>query len=275
MSFLKIFDKDYSPLKKNQFLNLTLALLYLAQAVGLVFVLGADIVKRIDITFLSQNYLTNNYQETFKHLFDLPLLYPLLLILTIAGLFHLVCGLNVNYSRRVLERGYHLWRWIIFGGLIALIAALTALLLGSSDLAYLLLIIMSLKLFASISAVFEYLEAQESRQLKKLKLKDSFGPLKLAQIPYWWLKSLAFGICLLIGFNLIAAFIWGSSRLEMTHYFVYLNSLLLIMSCLLNVFFHRRRIDNWRRYHWFEGSMLISHFFFISCWVWLVASMPL
>lgn len=254
--------------------NLLLAFFYFVQAVALIFLIDLNLSRQIDVTFLSQNLLTGNLQTTVRTIYDVNLGQILPIIPLIIGLFHLVFGVKTKLYKQILKQKLNIWRWLINGLIYGLILAFTAMILGITDIVYLLLLTGSMFTFSWLGLIAEYIKTSEFKKTVKKSAVSRDKTVVLEQ-----LFKLIFGLqklnglipWLLLSISLLSGALLATSTAVWGHYLVYVSGLLLLLFCVFNAGIYYKAIEE-RRYSSVEGTYFALNFIFISSWLWLIAT---
>lgn len=237
-----------------------LGLLYLGQAAALFFAEHA--IKGLDLTFLSRNDLTGSLQTTYKAVYDLPLLAIFLVLMVAAGLIHFLLAFKPELMN--LKQRFNPWRWSLIAIVCSLTTAVTALLLGISDLAYLLALILLMLIFSDLGLADEYLKTSPARAVRQFIGKKGIGRLSLQSLIVGLQKMaglLAWGF---IGLSLLATFLNTESL--GWHYLIYALGLSLPLAVL--VFSRLMRKQTFRQLT-LEIASSCAICVLTSAWLWL------
>ena len=248
-----------------------LALFYVAQITAIVLFMEIELVRPIDVTFLSSNVLTGELQTTTKAIYDLRLGHALIALLGLTAAWHLRFALGTRLQRHILEQKINVWRWLIGGLLLGLVAALTALVFGSNDLAYLLLLVALGMACGWLGLLREYLTAQAAHR--------AAGARATAKLFWQITNKLVFSLqrvivllpWLLIAVSLIAAHFWAQAGITREYYLVFAMGMGLAVAWLLNMVFSGRQFAHWRNYAFADTAHFVAHAILFSGWVWLLA----
>lgn len=253
--------------------NLILAGLYFVQAIVIYLFIDTNLTRPLDVTFLSENLLGGQLQTTVKTIYDLDFKSVLLILPSIAGLFHLVYGLKPQSYKKVLLQRVNVWRWLISGLMSGLVLALTALILGVSDVAYLLLLVVAMLGFGWMGLLTEYLKAHiEPAKKRSTKVEQKNEALKQLLGLVTSLKRMN-GLLphLMVGISLVSGYLLATQTYDWRYSLIYLNSLFLIIIWLMNAAADKDADKKPRNYSSIESVYMGSSLIFISVWVWLVA----
>ncbi len=255
--------------------NLILAVLYLAQGVLIYLLMDVTLSRPLDVTFLSRNVLDGQLQTTVKTIYDLDFRPVLLIVPSIAGLFHLVFGLKTRVYQGVLQRRINIWRWLIGGIISGLILSLTALILGVADLAYLLLLFASMLGFGWLGLITEYIKAcVELTKSKSVKIQRKDKALRqLLNLVFSFKEVSGLLPWLLVGISFASGGLLATGTYGWQHSLIYLSGLLLVVVWLINSATDHTKTKKRRNYSAVESVYIFSSFVFTSAWIWLVASL--
>ena len=249
--------------------QIILACIYLLNVGAMIF-FKLDIIRIIDISFLSRNFLTNNLESANRIIFELPVQILIFISLGLLCLYHLYYGLRLTKYSQVLKRGYNQQRCLVFGLSLALILVSTALILGISELSYLVVLLIVSLIASALGLINEYLATHKQASLVKIFKENPVcrrSPVKLIFI----LQKLSYlGVWLLLGISLLMSYLWA----DLTNFWlwgsIYLVGLLFYIVILIFNYLNLKSYRLFKQYSNFEGLQGLSLVIFITVWLWLI-----
>ena len=235
---------------------------------ALVIGLSQSLSRPIDMSFLSHHFLTDNLNPASRIIFDLSIVWILGIILALAGVYHLWMGLNPKLQSQIIDRGYNQYKWLMIAIIMSLVAVVTALLLGVSDLAYLLLICFSIISFAGLSLVGEYITAHKLES--QAKGSQKIFSQNLAEIVFILQKFTGSIAWMTIGLSLGGLFIWSNIANNWIYFFIYMVGIIWFISLLLANYLHIKKKGVFKQYRLVEVMHWGSTWLLVIIWLWLV-----
>ena len=248
-----------------------LALFYVVQITAIVLFMEIKLVRPIDITFLSGNALTGELQMTARAIYDLRLDQALITLLGLTAVWHLRFALGNKLQRDILKQKINVWRWLGGGLLLGIVAGLTALVFGSSDLAYLLVLVALGMACGWLGLLREYMTAQAVHQGTGSRATTKLFWQITNKLIFSLQRAITLLPWLLIAVGLAAAYFWAQSGLTQAYYFVFAAGFGLALAWLLNMVFSGRQFAQWRNYAFADSAYFVAHAILFSGWVWLLA----
>ena len=250
-----------------------LAIFYVLQAIAILLFLDVGLERSLDITFLSHNLFTDDLATTVRTVYTLQISHALAGILTLTAVWHLIFIIGTKLRRYIVEQKINVWRWLLGGLLLGTIAALTALVLGNSELSYLLLLIVIGLACGWLGLLREYLVAQESRQGNSNRAASQLFWQIATRLVFSLQRAGLIIPWLLIAISAVASYFWARESVVAEYYFVFAAGFLLVLAWLLNTVLASRQFAQWRNYDFVDKAYFVAHGIFFSAWIWIIVSL--
>ncbi|MCY3804617.1 MAG: hypothetical protein OXF85_02000 [Candidatus Saccharibacteria bacterium] len=237
------------------------------------FSLKLSFIKTIDISFLSQNFLTRSWQSATRNLYDIELMWLVVAIFGILSIYHLIQAIRLG--RQSSKSNHHPARWLINGLTLGLMLIITASLLGISDAIYLAILAVAMLIFAGLGIVGEYLTAPSNVPTSSSEQQPKIMLQTLPSLVFKLHKIIGVLPWLGVGLSLWASALYSFELLNFSHWSLYFSGLLLMFTFLIVGYFliERQRRGLASNYVRVEAIYHISLFVGSIGWFWSIANL--